>query len=399
MNTTHNLKEKFKGGVLHISALYDSGGAAYIARMVHEGCLNYGIKSKFIAGYSQTRTLGREAISLHKKKSFTTVSNYISHSLVGIDLFSPNKQNFQEKLEGYDFVIVHTIHSYWTSYRQLFLLLNENYFKKIIFVAHDSWHYTGRCAFRFNCEMYKTGCESCNNKNYYPKTKLSFSKKEFRAKTDWIKKSEVHFVTPARWIKNDLNLVYPKLQTDLIRNGIDTHPFISLKTLVVEPVFLVSSVNLSQPGKHNWDIIKLVLDLGYIVHFVGKNNPLSSHPNAINHGFVKSRKQYIEILSKTSCYLFTSKIDIYPTVIVEAFCAGSLVIGEESRGLKEFEEEAFKDCIVEIHSDSVKETLSTALFLEKISNVYKRKKTQKYALKKFHRDRMVNDYLKVLSHE
>lgn len=395
--------------ILTISTLYHKGGAAYIAKTLHESMLEEGIASKYFVGYAQN------GLPLKKEKygvefanysiPFSTHLNYISHSLLGIDFFSPRKQQLLELIEWSDVIICHTLHSYFLNYKYLFNLIKKGKTEKnIIMVAHDSWHYTGRCAFVFNCEDWKSGCVTCRNKKYYPPTIISNSEKEYKRKIEAFNNiPNLTFVSPAEWICKDLKEVYQKKNVYTIRNAIDTSPFESVERKfrnTNELEICVSSVDISQPGKINLPLIKELLDKGVKVHFIGKNNPYEEHPNAINHGFISDRSKYVEILNNIDCYLFSSIIDIYPTVLVDALCAGNFIFYTPSKGANEIMEGENQwpgksvNSSDDIINFSKSKTYKSLIIDQEIRNLHKEK-----ALNFYHKKRMFNDYMNLINKE
>jgi len=323
--------------------LYDKGGAAYIAKTIHEGLLDNGLNATYLAGYPDSKSnkinYSSDVKFSSSKKGLVTLANFFAHKIIGKDLFSPFNNVLTELVKEHDIIICHTLHSHWISYEYLFNVLKKYSFnKKIFFVAHDSWHYTGRCAFIFDCDNWKNNCLRCNYTSYYPSTTFSISNSENIRKRNLINSiSNLEFISPANWICDDLKEVYKQIPIHLVRNGIDTSIYnnIPVKKANKDLEFCVSCVDFSQKGKVDMKLIKKILDLGFKIHFIGKNNPFSDYTNAVNYGYVSNKEKYLEILSSIDCYLFTSEIDIYPTVLVDAICAGNIIIYTRSKGALE----------------------------------------------------------------
>lgn len=396
-----------KKKILSISTLYNKGGAAYIAKTLHEGLQVMGYESIYIYGYGkrgfQIRYNNNNVVGMKYSNIFTPQLNFLVHSLIGKDLLDPNIKELEDKILWADVIICHTLHSYMLNFETFFSLLSKySGHKKIIFVAHDSWHYTGRCAFRFDCEDWREGCLKCTNKNYYPSTLLSNSIDEFNKKVNLINRiNNLIFVTPAEWIKKDLQSIY-KNEVIVIRNGINTDFVIKRKEFerktIREIQFCVSCVDLLQEGKVKLSLIKELLEKGYNVHLIGKNNPFSDYPNAIYHGYISDKTKYLEILVSMDCYLFTSSIDIYPTVLIEAICAGCFILYTDSKGSNEImnnESNWLGKKISDV--EGILEYLSSEAFFLTFFNFELRYQLVKEAITFFDKKRMITTYLNIIN--
>lgn len=376
--------------ILNISTLHGHGGAAKIADTIHKGFLHRGLDSVYLAGYG-VENKDRKIYAVNRKYSAVVGGNLITHTLLGIDLFESRNKVIEKWLGWADVVIVHNIHSHWISYKHFFRYLNEFSHLKVIFVAHDSWHYTGRCAFINNCSNWQKECVNCKFKGNYPKAIFSNEHLEYKKKVDLISASDVIFVSPARWIAADLRIVYPNKTIKVIRNAIDFEEYqapVSRSSIVN---LLVSSVDISQKGKHDQKLIKDLLDSGIHISFVGKNNPFKGHPNANDYGYISDPNVYTKLLNEHDFYLFTSSVDIYPTVIVEALLNGLSVLATRSKGILEFTEEFEED----IHLiDSLEQTLS---FLRKSREHFLDKEQIRNKAKQvFNVNKMIEEYLEIL---
>lgn len=393
--------------VLTISTLFHKGGAAYIAKVLHNGLKSTNIDTKYLVGYGKNgkadQSLSKDFVySEYSLPRITPAINLVLHNLIGKDFLSPRKKHIEEMIEWSDVIVCHTLHSYFINYEFLFKIFKKfEKTKKIILVAHDSWHYTGRCAFVFDCDKWKSGCTNCENLNYYPPSKyMSITKSEFIKKQNLLSDIEnLNFVSPARWICDDIEKVYPNNKVSLIRNSIETDFYkkIERRYNMKNIEICVSSVDVTQPGKINLKIVEELLDLGVKVHFIGKNNPFKDHQNSIDHGFITDKNKYVEVLKNVDCYLFTSDIDIYPTVLVEAICSGMYVFYTASKGSLEVMEGEHKwlgrkiQTAADIYSIINKDDD----FNNVIVNESAREEKRSIALDFYKKERMVDEYLKL----
>ena len=392
--------------ILTISTLYNKGGAAYIAKTIHEGLLDNGFNATYLAGYSDSKSdkinYSSDVKFSSRKKGLVTIANFFSHKIIGKDLFSPFNNVLTELVKEHDVIICHTLHSHWISYEYLFNILKKYSFnKKIFFVAHDSWHYTGRCAFIKDCNDWQQGCIKCEHKDYYPSTFFSISKIEFQKKINLINSIfNLEFISPSKWICKDLKQVYPNTKVSLVRNGIDTSIYnnIKIKKPNKDLEFCVSCVDISQAGKIDLNLIEEILRLGLKIHFIGKNNPFKSYPNAIYHGYISDKDKYLSILSNVDCYIFTSEIDVYPTVLVDAICAGPFILYTKSKGSYEIMRSENKWLGCEISDiESFKFILKSEKFKKDLINLTLRRRMRYKACDFYSIDNLVNNYKRLFA--
>ena len=145
-------------------------------------------------------------------------------------------------------------------------------------------------------------------------------------------------------------------------------------------------------------LIKQILDLGFKIHFIGKNSPFSDYTNAINYDYVSNKDKYLEILSSIDCYLFTSQIDVYPTVLVDAICAGALVLYTKSKGSYEIMKSENEWLGYEISDiESFKSVIKSDKFKKDLINLTLRGGMQSQACEFYSIDNLVNNYKKLFA--
>jgi len=391
--------------ILTISTLYDKGGAAYIAHNLHKGFKEAGYNTKFLVGYGKNGFAGKtndpDIIFSKYRFNFYPHLNFILHKIIGKDYFSPMSNQIIDVIKWADVVICHTLHSHFINFEMFFGLLRDyGSNKKIIMVAHDSWHYTGRCAIISSCQNWKNSCLKCPFPENYPSSFFSITNSEWHKKIKNISSiNNLILVSPSESLRKDLKTVYATKQVCLIRNGIDIKPYIGLKIAITKDIeFCISSVNLQQEGKVNLILAEKLLDHGFKIHFIGENNPFSSHPNAIDHGYISSKKKYLTILGNVNCYLFSSSIDIYPTVLVDAICAGNYIFYTKSKGADEImnaENNWEGSCINSL--DEILSVLESHRFQQFITNKSLREEKRNSAISFFNKTRMIEQYAKLIN--
>lgn len=328
--------------ILQISTLYNKGGAGIFAKNLHEYINKYidGHESTFLYSYSdkgliKSNNNNKNVLSI--TPHYAPYLNYISHNLIGIDLFGVKDENLFNLLKCHDIVHIHIIHSHGFNYRQLFkqiIALN----KPVIVTLHDSWFYTGRCAIINECQNWSKGCGKCELLNNYPSSLFDFSKQEFHVKTKLINKiNNLQFVSISNWISENIQKVYSSHKHHKIKNAINTQQYLE-STYNISPEqinILIVTHDFQDPMKIDHDfLIKLSQEQGITLHLVGVNDKYNGS-NIVNYGYVSDVSKLLRIYFSCDIFLFFSKIDNYPTVLMEALCSGMKVCHYSSKGASE----------------------------------------------------------------
>lgn len=259
---------------------------------------------------------------------------------------------FIEKVEELnpDIIHLHNIHGYYINIEILF-----NYLKKankpVVWTLHDCWAFTGHCAhFDYvGCEKWKIGCESCPQKNKYPKSIIIDN-----SKFNYLRKKELFtgienmtIVTPSKWLSNLVKKSFLKeYEVKVIHNGIDLNIFtpknknIFRKKYNLENKFVilgVASIWEERKGlKYFFELSKLI-DKNDVIVLVGlNNNQLKKLPsNIIGINRTNSIKELAEIYSAADVFVNPTLEDNFPTVNLEALACGTPVITFDTGGSPE----------------------------------------------------------------
>jgi glycosyltransferase involved in cell wall biosynthesis len=85
----------------------------------------------------------------------------------------------------------------------------------------------------------------------------------------------------------------------------------------------------------NVDLIHKLLEIkGVELHCIGSNSPFTEG-DVKNHGEISNRAQMVEVVSSCDVALFTSKIDTFGLVMIEALACGVPVLAIESKASRE----------------------------------------------------------------
>lgn len=188
----------------------------------HDCCIAYG-RGNAPKGFNTIKIGNQFDIYMHVIKARVFDSSGFGSRKATIDLI--------KKIELYnpDIIHLHNIHGYYINIEILFSYLKKRSNIKKIWTLHDCWSYTGHCAFYTyaKCSEWKIGCNKCKQKEKYPKTFFSFSKKNYEQKKHiFCNVANMSIITVSNWLNiqvRDSFLQNYYVQT--ITNGLNNNQY------------------------------------------------------------------------------------------------------------------------------------------------------------------------------
>jgi len=160
--------------IIQLSTRLSEGGAAGVARQLHENLLGAGLESHYAYGYGKSgRPSPMEATTqncLQLSSSSRAALNLLAFRFTGKDLVGPTSfahKNLLKLMKTADIVHIHGVHSY---FYPLELLIEDLHScsAQVLITMHDNWAITGRCAFTEGCRGWEAGCRNCPTLQNYP---------------------------------------------------------------------------------------------------------------------------------------------------------------------------------------------------------------------------------------
>jgi len=122
-----------------------------------------------------------------------------------------------------DVVHAHAMQGGWFSYPALAWLSRGT---PTVLTLHDMWPFTGHCSFSFGCERWRTGCGSCPHPEVSPVIKRDATAVEWRLKDALWARSHLRIVSPSRWLAGlATQSMLDRFEVRVIPHGIDTIEF------------------------------------------------------------------------------------------------------------------------------------------------------------------------------
>jgi glycosyltransferase involved in cell wall biosynthesis len=254
----------------------------------------------------------------------------------------------KNEIDNSDIIHIHNLHGYYVNYESLinYILEKDKY---VIWTLHDTWAFTGRCAFTFGCEKWKSGCGDCENLSIYPSTKKDISDKLWIKKErlfNKLNKEKTIFITPSEWLKKLVKKSFlKKYKVTVINNGVEKSDIINIDKEYLRKdlnlpldkkivLFVAANPNDKRKGvKYILDILNKV-DNNIIFVSMGKKINIENN-KLIQLGYISNRKDIYKVYRSSDVFIIPSLDDNFPTTVLEAYANGIPVIGFNSGGIKE----------------------------------------------------------------
>lgn len=336
--------------VLQINVRLSEGGAAGVARTLHDGLPSRGIGAKIAYGYAKggsASPLEAEYGALRLTSAPRAALNLAAHQIVGTEMVRPSRSrraSLRRAVRQSDVVHLHAIHSYMMPPTDLLSMIAEEG-KPIVWTMHDQWAMTGRCAQPGTCTGWEGGCDPCPFLTAYPPAKIDRAAPTFvarrRAINDVRSSVPLQMVACASWLAEEME-AGGLSDVTTVTNSVD--PRFWSMAWEQRPVdhrstparFLFMCRDLRDAAKVDWSLLEEIARIapGRLT-IVGDHAP-SPIPNATMVGAITDRSEMYRLMRDHSHLVFSSTVDYYPLTIVEALTAGMSVIAAESRAAREF---------------------------------------------------------------
>lgn len=338
--------------ILQINSVCGTGSTGRIATDIHNILLEEGHESYIAYGRGEAKNIAEKYTIKIGNKYDMYVHGILTRLFDRHGLASKKAtEEFIKKIEKLnpDVIHLHNIHGYYLNYQILFKYLKQSN-KKVIWTLHDSWSYTGHCAYYdyVKCKKWKTQCKNCPQKEKYPTTNFidnSFNNYNLK-KESFLGVKDLTIVTPSKWLAEEVKKSFLKdYKIQVINNGIDLENFKPTKSnfrekYKLEDKFIilgVASVWDERKGiKYFYELSKK-LETNEKIVLVGLNkNQLKELPkNILGIERTNSVKELAEIYAAANVFVNPTLEDNFPTTNLEAGACGTFGITFNTGGSPE----------------------------------------------------------------
>jgi len=227
--------------------------------------------------------------------------------------------------------------------------------KKIIWVCHDSWPFTGGCHVKMGCDLFKEGCGDCPM--LQSKIKKDWSYRLLRKKKKSIDKSLFTIVSPSKWMDRNVeeSFLFKGCNHLVIPNPIDIKKYTKKNKNEIREkyniqknkiIILFGAVNAtSTPYKGYYHLIN-ALNIFFkminnqnryeiVVFGAYSGNDDNTIPFKIHYLGKLSEEQMIEAYSLSDIFVMPTLDDNLPNTVMESLACELPVVSFDTGGVSD----------------------------------------------------------------
>ena len=251
-------------------------------------------------------------------------------------------------IRSIDFDILH-LHFVANRFLDLHELTKIN--KPTVWTLHDSWAFTGICHFFYDCNRYEKSCGCCpmlhsDNPN-------DFTNQIWKIKNKIYKKSDLHIVTPSKWLGGCAakSSLFSGFSLSVIPNGINTQLYKPLPVsearenigLNADKCYLLfGAVNATSDSNKGFDLLidalkhlKIIDNKQIELLVFGAEQPSYE----LNFGFpttymgiIRDENKLVQIYNSADVVIVPSRSENFSNTILESLSCGTPVVGFDIGG-------------------------------------------------------------------
>lgn len=345
------------------------GGAAIAANRLFKGlnqyhqCDNYFIVADKISEEENILSIYQNKLQRKVDKKFHKLTKRFGLQYQYFPVSSKYILNKTKELKP-DIISLHNTHD---GYFQTSILPELSKIAPVVWTLHDMWSFTGNCSYSFEDDSWKEMETGKNDKYLYPQIGINTGKWLLKQKKKIYENSDITFVTPSKWLQKLANQS-PILNNKNIYqmfNGIDLNLFQTknkvesrkiLNIPINSKVILFNSDGLFDDRKGGNLLVNILNmistlaneEISILTIGNGNLNLLENYNkfNIFNAGFVKDEEMMVTCFSAADLFIFPTKADNLPNVLIESIACGTAAITFNVGGCGEIIKNDYNGCLI-----------------------------------------------------
>lgn len=335
--------------VVHLSTT-DYGGAYKAAERISKSMKSVGVDSKVLVR-TKTRadTIGIEIINSPTKKLISKTKNVcnlmLSESEVISDYFGTDVINNPYVCEA-DVIFLHWVNSF-VAYKGVEKMLRAG--KRIVWVMHDMWLFTGGCHIDQFCGGYESGCKDC------PRIKKKrISKNNYMRKAEMLSEGNIILVGPSNWLVECAKKSKITRQKNIFKipNPVDRTIFYPMncreklrKKFHIpsnKKVILFGAMKSNEDKNKGFQVLvnalKEMSDERYVVVIFGNSTKVGIQKlsmEIISIGMIEDENRLSELYNCADVFVAPSLQESFGYTVSEALSCGVPVVAYDTTGIKD----------------------------------------------------------------
>jgi glycosyltransferase involved in cell wall biosynthesis len=206
------------------------GGAERSVLALHCGLRSRGIESTLYVGRKHTTTDGVIEIPYRRGiPGSRRLARIVEANTGWQDIYNPSFRNLKKLIDP-ETEIVH-FHNIWGGsgggYADIGVLPSLTRKFPGVLTEHQTWFFTGHCAYFRDCQRWQTGCGRCPDLTIPPAITKDGTRFNWKRKLRVVQKSDLAFIGISNWVTSlaEQSPIWAGKEKHTIYEGIDTETF------------------------------------------------------------------------------------------------------------------------------------------------------------------------------
>jgi glycosyltransferase involved in cell wall biosynthesis len=334
---------------INFSDFASGGGGAIAMYRLYLGLKRAGVDCKILSGL---KTLdSADSLEIPRSRRLESGIRRLTAKIGLNDIHCLSSFKIRE-ISSYidaDILNFHVIHSGFFSYLAIPSLTET---KPAVFTLHDTWSFTGHCAYSYDCDRWKTGCGKCPYPETYPAIQRDNTHLEWTLKHWVYERSNLAIVTPSRWLAEQAHQsMLSRFPIRHIPNGVETDLYRPLdseqcKSILGIPagkrVLMFGAEILGDLRKGADLLLKALQSLPstlkpelLLLTFGNSGDAIakSADIEVFNLGYIGGDRMKAIAYSAADLFLFPTRADNLPLVLQESMACGTPMVSFKVGGV------------------------------------------------------------------